>query len=240
MVGSRWIFAAAGAAAGLSAITGSAHAAVDTQPVQKPFGVRIGYLLTSVNSTLFPEESDFRRSFSLKPFNVGVSYDISKSKTASPVVYGVYADYFAERSNDQNFTLEGNTTEKATSKVSAFGIGGSARFLFGTANAAWVPYAGVGIGIYSVRAKLDDVETTTDVQVEASSLSRQTTTTNTFSKSKTQVSVGGKVLVGVQGKSGLLGELEYDILPTATVKDSGEKLLDGKLSGLNIRVGYRF
>ena len=219
-----------GVLAGLFAAAGTAHAAVDTKPVQKPFGIRIGYMLTSVNSTVFPGNNS--RSFSLKPFNVGLSYDISKPKATNPAIFGVYADWFAERSNDQTFG-GGDEVLKATSKVSAFGIGGNARFLFGSANAAWAPYAGVGVGGYSVRARIHTFDYDPTIPLDQQ-------TPIELSKSKTEVGVGGKLLMGIQEKSGFLGEVEYEFLPSANVASSTAKYLNGKLSGLNLRVGYRF
>jgi len=161
----------------------TAHAEDTTIPVQKPFGVKIG--------ALFPSSGKVDLGTSTNPkidnlYNIGLSYDFSKTTATNPVIYGIYADYF---SGDKGKDIPGFGHVKATSEI--FGIGVSARFFLTSATAEkGQPYAEAGIGYYSDKVKLSDGLT----------------------GSKTKGGLGGKVSVGYQLPVGVFGELGYTII----------------------------
>jgi hypothetical protein len=125
----------AGIGTGL-ATTASAQAPtanVPTQQAAKPFAVKLG-----VN---FPTDGDVKDAVGSTWFGFGLSYDIGKTKTAAPLVYGAYFD--------------GTFASKSGNEASAFGIGPEARYYFGAPTQPVNFYAGAGIGAYFLHLKAD-------------------------------------------------------------------------------------
>ena len=106
---------------------------------------------------------------------------------------------------------------------SAFGVGVAGRYIFmNKPTTSFMPYGFAGLGVYSVKVKGEG------------SVNNDGTITS-FSDSKSATGLGGKIGLGIELKQGFLGEVEYDFLPN--VDDNGTT---AKLSGLGVRVGYRF
>lgn len=197
---------AAAAAALVTSFGATSARADDTTKVVKPFAIRLG--------GEFVSDGDTKDFFGSSHFNVGVSYDFLKTKATQPIIVSGYGDYFFESKKTNSFPLvedEGGLVD-VTSKASAWGVGVSARSLFGKAGASIVPYAGLGLGVYSTMFK----STSADPDSNGS---------------ETKTSVGGKIFVGVESNSGLFGEVNYHFLP----KDG-----DANISGPGVAVGFRF
>lgn len=190
---------------GVGAVTTNAHAqgTTPTEKVTKPFSLKVG--------GLFFTDGDTKDAIGDSTVSLGVAYDFGKTATANPIVYGAYFDYFIRKSRDQNVSIGGVGNFSVHSSAEAFGLGVQGRYLFTppSPTTSFSPYAGLGVGVYNARGKVDGFG------------------------SKNTTSIGGKVLLGAELKSGILGELEYDFIPK--VKD-----FDAKLSGFGARIGYRF
>jgi hypothetical protein len=103
---------------------------VPTQEAAKPFAVKLG--------VAFPSDGDAKDAVGSTWFTFGLNYDIGKTKTTAPVVYGAY--------------LDGTFASKNGNDVSAFGLGPEARYYFGAPTMPVSFYAGAGIGVYLLHA----------------------------------------------------------------------------------------
>jgi len=115
-----------GLATTASAQAPTVSANVPTQPAAKPFAVKLG--------VTFPTDGDVKDEVGSTWFGFGLSYDIGKTKTTSPVVYGAY--------------LDGTFSSESGKQASTYGIGPAARYYFGAPTAPIIFYAGGGIGAY--------------------------------------------------------------------------------------------
>lgn len=152
-----------------------------------------------------PEAEQQQRALGQYFLAFGLGYDLGKTTTTAPLIYEVYFDIL-DRAKNSNF---GRT------QFQNYGLGLAGRYLFTDANQTYRPYAGAGVGLYYTRLKQD----------------RQ----NGDFSNRSRTSIGGKFLVGVEHKSGLFGDLEYNFLPRPKV--FGQKI---NLDGFQLRLGYRF
>ena len=167
-------------------------------PTQKKFRVKIG--------GYFPESGRQRDALGRNFVSFGLGYDLGKTSTTVPVVYEIYADYLRRSKTSGDFGRTG---------LGAFGVGLAARYFFTDANQMYKPYAGAGVGIYSIHLKQD-------------------LPTGAFSN-KREIGLGGKFLLGTEMNNGIFGELEYNFLPRPSIFGN-----DINLNGLQLRLGYRF
>jgi hypothetical protein len=186
------------------AITGvfasGAYAQTDTMPVQKPFSVKLG--------AAFFTDSDTKDRVGNSTFSVGLGYDITKTNATMPIILQAYVDYFAPKSKER--TISAVTQE--IKMESAFGVGVAGRYAFiKEPKANLVPYAGAGLGFYSVKRKVE--------------------VTGSPTNSKTKSGLGGKVFGGVELKEGFFGEVDFNFLP---------KVEEDNFSNFGLRIGYRF
>lgn len=187
--------------------------ATDTMKVQKPFSVKIG--------GAFFTDSGTKDAIGNSTFTVGLGYDFLKTASTSPIIVQGYIDYFSPKSNTESVTVNGVTNSIESKMESTFGIGVAGRYAFiNTPTANIVPYAGLGIGFYSAKGK-----------VERTISGSGSTPGTSESESKTKSSLGGKIFAGVETKQGIFGEIDYNILP---------KVEDLNFNNFGVRVGYRF
>ena len=95
----------AGVSTGLATTASAQAPTVPTQEAAKPFVVKLG--------ATFPTDGDVKDALGSTWFGFGLGYDIGKTKTSAPVVYGAY--------------LDGTFASKNGNEASAYGIGPSAR-----------------------------------------------------------------------------------------------------------------
>lgn len=188
----------------------------DTMPVQKPFSVKIG--------GAFFTDSDTKDAIGNSTFTVGLGYDFTKTNATMPIILQGYIDYFAPKSNERSVTAQGNTGFIRQELEYAFGVGVAGRYAFITEPTAnVVPYAGLGLGYYSVKVRYEETVTSGAEQIASDSVSP--------SKS----GLGGKIFAGVETKQGIFGEIDFSFLPEVELKS-----LSYKTSNLGLRIGYRF
>lgn len=207
------------AAAALTMLTVSGPArAQGTAPVSKPLTIKLG--------AFTPSSSDTRDLSGDTHFELSASYDIGKTDSSSPIVYGVYGDYIFQTSNSFNyFDPFDETGGTYTGTSSGYGIGVEGRYLLiqdrtwgrhrGGGGGSVTPYIGGGLGVYGSTAKFSQTDFFFD----------------SIEGSKTVTALGGKLAVGVQSHSGFTGEINYQWLPTVGNID---------MSGSAIEIGYRF
>jgi hypothetical protein len=188
------------ALAGLGAFSATAANAqgTETTGVVKPISIKLG--------GNFISDGDTRKAIGNPLVNIGVTYDFGKTVSANPLIYSAYLDYFIPRSKK---------TDGVDARGEAIALGGQVRYLIVPPGAgSFVPYGGVGLGIYNAR-----------VRAEAGG--------DTFSKNTT--GVGGKLFLGAELASGILGEIDYNFIPKINVPGGS-----AKFSGFGARIGYRF
>jgi hypothetical protein len=196
-------FGAAAALLGAAALAPAAHAQTDTMKVERPFRIKVG--------GYFPNDGDVKDSFGKNFVTAGLAYDFAKTKATTPVIFSGYFDYVFEKSRTEN-NVEG--------KLSNFGVGVAARFLFTPPTApTGQPYAELGLGYYNVMAKLRGTVNGVNIDEDEN--------TGRF---------GGKVALGYQLNNGLFGEFEYTLIDK--VRLLGSDNFDP--SGFKASIGYRF
>jgi len=137
----RWIHAPLTAAAVTALGLASANAVraqaptVPTQPAAKPFTVKLG--------GYFPSDGDVKDNVGSTWFSFGLNYDIGKTKTESPVVYGAYLDG----------TFSSKSKDGTSFKDSVYGLGAEGRYYFGKPTEPVTFYAGGGAGAYFLYGK---------------------------------------------------------------------------------------
>lgn len=193
--------------------------AQNTLPIQRPLRLKIG--------GLFPSDNKVKDFLGKNVVFAGIGYDFAKTNGANPVTFEAFVDY-GERSRTTNVVAFGSP---AGARVAATGrlIGGgvAARYLFAPPTQAFQPYAGAGVGVYNVYARLR-------VSGLGAALDGERTQNAT--------SVGGKLLLGAQVSGGFFGEAEYNFFPKVTL-DENNGLVgggDASLNGYALRLGYRF
>jgi opacity protein-like surface antigen len=202
---------AALAIAGVLASGAYAQESSAVTKVQKPFSVKIG--------GAFFNDGDTKDAIGNSTFTVGLGYDFLKTKATNPIIVQGYLDYFAPKSRERSVTAGGVTNTIESKLEYAFGLGVAGRYAFITEPTAnFVPYAGLGLGFYSLKVKTD-----------VSSVGGSSPFSN--AESNTKNGLGGKIFAGVEIKQGIFGELEYNFLP---------KVEDADLSSFGARIGYRF
>lgn len=125
----RMILLAALSLLGLPAIAGDA----DVRSTEKPIRVLIG---------IFQPTAHGARS----ALNLGVGYDVLKSKDKAPIIYNLYVDYSSRRET----VGVGESPERRD--VSRTGVGVSVRLMTDSANNRARSYYGAGVGSYTVKS----------------------------------------------------------------------------------------
>lgn len=154
----------------------------------------------------FPGDGALRNDVGKEWFSVGASYDVRKTLAVAPRIVEVYVDHTAKRFGG-GYGASG-VAAAAVDEVRVTGIGVAGRFYGDPVTAATQKYVGGGLGVYRVRV------------VYAFG-----------GESETQTQLGGKVLAGLQARSGLFAEANYVLLGEAKGINP---------SGLGLQVGYRF
>ena len=113
----------------LTLIVGASQAQTTMITPEKPFRVSIG--------TYNPGKSNVRDLIGSSLPQISLGYDISKTLTKKPLLYGVYLDYAQ------------NHHSGTSNSIAGFGIQG--RYLSSSPVNAGHFYAGAGIGSYSVK-----------------------------------------------------------------------------------------
>lgn len=121
------------AAFALVGIAGSAFAQ-DTKDVEKPFRISVGAFM--------PSKAALKNVSGKSWTSFGVSYDLGKTTSDKPWIYGVYAD-FTGKKGEVNGTRISNDM---------YGIGVSARYLFSSPDAPSTAYAIGGVGAYRLKS----------------------------------------------------------------------------------------
>lgn len=155
-----------------------------------------------------PSSHSTRQDLGINWYDFGATYDFRTTGNKLPSTYSVYVDYF----NRSKYT--GPSGGRLRSQGKVFDIGLSDRYYFEPKLAALQPFVGAGFGIYDVRAY------------------RNTAAGNA---NQYKTGIGAKIMTGAELRSGLMGEVEYTLMPEPRLVANRINL-----SGYRIRFGYKF
>jgi hypothetical protein len=191
-----WAVVSAAAALALL-LGGGARAQAKLPP--KPIEVRV--------DSVFPYDSDTRSALSSNFPAFGIGLDILKKNWFVPVTYDIYADYYNRIRNT-------DSTGRVQAKVWGLGIGARYELNPNAVEPKFVPYARVGVGVYSSYVKQD---------VPAGA-----------TQSNQRTSIGGKFTLGVQHRSGVFAEGGYEFVPHPSLFGD-DVALSGWVAGAGVR-----
>ncbi len=159
---------------------------------------------------VFPPDSDKSAIHA----SLGLAYEFCKSRPDASAVFGVYGDYLFFSSKTIPLSGGDFIDSPSPSKSSGFDVGFSGRYRIHP-KAAADPYVGIGAGVYGL-----------DIQSNLA---------DGPGSGETYFSVGGKVMAGVEFKSGFLGEVVYQFFPSS--RGDTDHI---NVGGIGLNAGYHF